>query len=204
MEHPTPLTYEAMFSWTFYPFGWNNGISCSSSTSFTWSHDSVFWWSWHLDQGYLERWKYSGQSWIWFQGRVSQNSLTGTLNAYSNSIKTWSFTQWPGYDSLDITINSNTKQELAVALCTALHKFYSLASVGDTFETGFLPELTESAENTACDRICPLGPLFTSPLGRYHAQVYTLERWCMGSGVLCTPEVVVLLDSLSRIHVYNT
>ncbi|KAG1725546.1 hypothetical protein EDD22DRAFT_961609 [Suillus occidentalis] len=36
--------------------------------------------------------------------------------------------QWPGYDSLDITINSNTKQELAVALCTALHKFYSLAS----------------------------------------------------------------------------
>lgn len=36
--------------------------------------------------------------------------------------------QWPGYDSLDITINSNTKQELAAALCTALHKFYSLAS----------------------------------------------------------------------------
>lgn len=36
--------------------------------------------------------------------------------------------QWPGYDPLDITINSNTKQELAVALCTALHKFYSWAS----------------------------------------------------------------------------
>ncbi|KIK33418.1 hypothetical protein CY34DRAFT_711587 [Suillus luteus UH-Slu-Lm8-n1] len=112
--------------------------------------------------------------------------------------------QWPGYDSLDITINSNTKQELAVALCTALHKFYSLASVGDTFKTGFLPELTESAENTACDRICPLGPRFTIPLGRYHAQVYILERWCMGSGVLCTPEVVVLMDSLSRNHVYYT
>lgn len=160
MEHPTPLTYEAMFSWTFYPFGWNNGISCSSSTSFTWSHDSVFWWSWHLDQGYLERWKYSGQSWIWFQSRVSQNSLTGTLNAYFNSFKTWSFTQWPGYDSLDITINSNTKQELAVALCTALHKFYSLASVGDTLKNRFSARIDRIRRKYSLRSNLSLGPSF--------------------------------------------
>ncbi|KAG2147432.1 uncharacterized protein EDB93DRAFT_1147226 [Suillus bovinus] len=42
--------------------------------------------------------------------------------------------QWPGYDSSEIlhdrhiTINPNTKQELAVALCTALYKFYTCAS----------------------------------------------------------------------------
>ncbi|KAG1901381.1 uncharacterized protein F5891DRAFT_253517 [Suillus fuscotomentosus] len=39
--------------------------------------------------------------------------------------------QWPGYDDSDprhITVNPNTKQELAVAVCTAMHKFYSSAS----------------------------------------------------------------------------
>jgi len=39
--------------------------------------------------------------------------------------------QWPGYDAEDrrhITVNPNTKQELAVAVCTAMHKFYSSAS----------------------------------------------------------------------------
>ncbi|KAG1780565.1 hypothetical protein EV702DRAFT_1078599 [Suillus placidus] len=42
--------------------------------------------------------------------------------------------QWPGYDSSDIlharhiTVNPNTIQELAVALCSALHKFYLCAS----------------------------------------------------------------------------
>jgi hypothetical protein len=39
--------------------------------------------------------------------------------------------QWPGYDPphaphpRPITINPNTKQELTVTVCTALHKFYS-------------------------------------------------------------------------------
>ncbi|KAG2359157.1 hypothetical protein BDR07DRAFT_1415829 [Suillus spraguei] len=42
--------------------------------------------------------------------------------------------QWPGYDSSDIlhaghiTVKPDTKQELAVALCTAFHKFYLCAS----------------------------------------------------------------------------
>jgi hypothetical protein len=45
--------------------------------------------------------------------------------------------QWPGYDPLVITVHSNTRQELAVAVCSALHKFYSWASVGDTLKIGF-------------------------------------------------------------------
>lgn len=39
--------------------------------------------------------------------------------------------QWPGYDILHaghITVKPDTKQELAVALCTAFYKFYSCAS----------------------------------------------------------------------------
>lgn len=56
--------------------------------------------------------------------------------------------QWPGYDSSDrrhITVNPKTKQELVVALCTALHKFYSSVS-----------KMTPSVESdpwTFCSRV---------------------------------------------------
>lgn len=51
--------------------------------------------------------------------------------------------QWPGYDSSDvhtsrhITVNPNTRQELAVALCTALHNFYlSVSKISPSVEFG--------------------------------------------------------------------
>jgi hypothetical protein len=86
--------------------------------------------------------------------------------------------QWPGYDYPNvphprpITINPNTKQELTVTVCTALHKFYSSLVV----------------ENDTFGCISPMGLLFTSPLRRYHTHVLAFRRWRLGSGVLCSEQ----------------